>query len=354
MRRDGGNHGLDTLHHGREVDRRRNALEAKAAGVTHLLRHPGAFDQGLARHAAVVQAIAAHDVGFHQRHPGLDGGGDIRRHQPAGTGADDDQVAVKAPGPLAVPARIHAAPLQRLHHRLGQQRKQAQQRQCAEQSRAGHVAQGGNAGQLGTGVDIHRRTDQHAELADPVKSPGAQRGQAHGQVDDKKRHHRDQAQAEQIQRAVARHPLVDAGQPLAKARLHRVTQHKARGQKRHRGAQRGGERHQQQAPAQPEHAAAGQRQDGGAGQRQGSHRHVQGKVDAAHGPGRLGIQRGKTGLAGLQVGQADKATQIQRDKAGHRQRQRAQHQQAAARHDKAFQPHQRRVTMVMAHRAAKP
>ena len=79
-------------------------------------------------------------MGFHQRDPGLDGSGDIGRNQPAGTRADDDQIAVKAPGALTTPARIHLAPLQRPHHRPGQQRKKAQQRQRAQQRGAGHIA----------------------------------------------------------------------------------------------------------------------------------------------------------------------------------------------------------------------
>ena len=249
VRGNGGDHALDALHHGREVDHGFKVLQAKAAGITHLLRHPGAFDQRLAGHTAVVQAVATHDLGLHQRHPGLDGRCDVGRDQPAGAGTDDDQVAVKAPGPLATPTCVHASPLQRQHHRLGQQGEQAQQGQCAEQARAGDVAQRADAGEFGAGIHVDRGAGQHTELADPVKGPGAQGGQAHGQVDDKKGHHRNQAQTEQIQRAVTRQPLVDAGQSLAKARLHRVTQHEARGQKGHGGAQRGGERHQQQAPA---------------------------------------------------------------------------------------------------------
>ena len=187
MRRNGVDHALNALHHRRKVDHRRHALQTKAAGIAHLLRHPGAFDQGLAGHTAVVEAVAAHDLDFDQRHPGLDGCGNVGRDQPAGAGTDDDQVAVKAPGALAAPACVHAALLQGLHHRLGQQRKQSQQGQRAEQAWAGDITQCADAGEFGAGIDVHRRAGQHAELADPVKGPGAQWSQAHGQVDDKKR-----------------------------------------------------------------------------------------------------------------------------------------------------------------------
>jgi hypothetical protein len=62
----------------------------------HVRQQLGRANQRLRRDAAGVQAVAAHAVLLDQRHPGLDGSGDIRSDQAGAAGADDDQVAVEA------------------------------------------------------------------------------------------------------------------------------------------------------------------------------------------------------------------------------------------------------------------
>ena len=95
MRRDGRNDILYPLHDRFEAENRRGVLQAVACAMLHFMRDLGAFDQGFARHAAVVEAVAAHFVGLNQRDFGFHGGGNIGRDQAPRTGANDDQVAVK-------------------------------------------------------------------------------------------------------------------------------------------------------------------------------------------------------------------------------------------------------------------
>ena len=53
---------------------------------------PRGAQQSLGRYAAEVQAIAAQEVLFHQRHLGAEGGGAGRGDQPGGACAEDDEV----------------------------------------------------------------------------------------------------------------------------------------------------------------------------------------------------------------------------------------------------------------------
>ena len=53
---------------------------------------PRRAQERLGGNAAEVQAVAAHQVLFHQRYPGAEGGGAGRGDQPGGAGAKDDEV----------------------------------------------------------------------------------------------------------------------------------------------------------------------------------------------------------------------------------------------------------------------
>ena len=105
-------------------------------------------------------------------------------------------------------------------------------------------------------------------------------------------------------RALALDAAVDLSQPRAKARLHAIAQYKARHPERHRGAEGGCKRHQQQPPTEPENGAACQRQHCCTRQRKCRHYQIRSKVSTPHRPRRFGIPFCKTRLALLQVGQA--------------------------------------------------
>src|SRR3546814_4075276 len=65
-------------------------------------------------------------------------------------------------------------------------------------------------------IDIYDRAQEHADLADPVEGPGADRGQAHHQVDHEEWEHQHQAQREQVEGAVSPDPFVEGTQPVSK------------------------------------------------------------------------------------------------------------------------------------------
>ena len=132
----GRHHGLHALHDGFETEDRGGVAQAVLGAVLHLVRQLGALDQGLARHAAVVQAVAAHFVGLHQSHFGLDGGRNVARHQATGARANDDQVAIESFGFQVLPARVDLAALEPVCDFARQQRKQPQQHKRAQQTRA--------------------------------------------------------------------------------------------------------------------------------------------------------------------------------------------------------------------------
>ena len=82
-------------------------------------------------------------------------------------------------------------------------------------------------GQLGTSVNVHQGASQHAQLADPVVTQGADRSQAHEQVHQEKRKDGDQPQREQVQRAIFGHAVIDGLEPVTKAPLNGIAQHVA-------------------------------------------------------------------------------------------------------------------------------
>ena len=62
VRRDGGDHAVHVVVHGAVVDLRLDAGDAEFVAVRMRVRALGRRDQRLRRHAAVVQAVAAHLV----------------------------------------------------------------------------------------------------------------------------------------------------------------------------------------------------------------------------------------------------------------------------------------------------
>ena len=135
VRLDVAHHLRDTCHHGGEVHRHIGWRNPHTIPVrlSDLLRQRGRANQGLAGHAAGVQAVTAHAVGFHQGDAGFDGRGDVARHQPGGACADDHQVAIKAPRAQMTPGGQRAAGLQRRHQPAPGQRQHPQQRKGPQQ-----------------------------------------------------------------------------------------------------------------------------------------------------------------------------------------------------------------------------
>ena len=348
--------GCHAVHHLREVELEVGARNAEVGAVSHVAQQRGGADQRLAGHAAGVQAVAAHLVRFHQRHPRLHGGCDVAGDQARRPGADDHHVAVEALGLAPGPARVHAACLPGSQGLLRQQREQAQQHERPQQAGADDATQRLDARQLRAGVHVHRRAGQHAQLAGhPVRARGNV-GQPHQQVHQEVREQRHQPQAEQVEGAVARHAGVDVGQALAEARGHRAAQQVARAQHRQQRAQRGREGHQHQPAPQAEQGACRQRQCRSCtGNRHRRDQHVHAEERSQHAQWMLFVLRGHVGLRGLQVAQADEAAQVEGKEEPQGQQQGRQQQQLLAGHRStraaAFNAWRRRLR---AGRAARP
>src|SRR5690606_10374500 len=80
------------------------------------MRLPRGGDEGLRRHAAVVEAVAAHPVRLDQHHVGAEPGGGGGDRQAAGTGSYDTQVGLQhgfSPAPDAAGADGHGPPAPR-------------------------------------------------------------------------------------------------------------------------------------------------------------------------------------------------------------------------------------------------
>ena len=169
VRLDRRHHALHALHHVGERHLRMSVGDAVGGAVAHLVHQLGRLDQRLARHAAVVEAVAAHLVALDQRHLGLHGGRDVARHQPGGTGTDHHQIAVEAPGLAAAPARIDAPRLDRIDDLLGDDRKHAQQHERTDQCGRQDARERLDLRQLRARIHVHQRAGQHAELAHPVE-----------------------------------------------------------------------------------------------------------------------------------------------------------------------------------------
>ena len=315
-------HLMDARHDVGEIEARRDAGEAVALRLLLQVRQPRALDQCLGRHAAGIQAVAAHLAFLDQRDTGFHRGGDIGAHQPGGAGADHHQIAVEVLRLLIAP--VHLARLQKRHHRLRQPGEQPQQHEGADQIHRQQAGQAVQLAQLSARVHIHRRTRQHPRLADPVKRPSLQRRQAHHQIDHEKRKRRNQTQRKQIKGAVLRHARVDLLQPLTEAALHRVLEQKPRRQKGQGRAHTGRERHQHQRHPEPEQRARRQRHDRRSRQTQRRHRHIQQKEPAQHQHRLLRRQRLKRPALRLQIIQAQILPQIKHKIRRHQRRDHAQ------------------------------
>ena len=189
-------------------------------------RHLGALDQRFGRHAAGVEAIAAHVFRLDQRHLGLHRRGDIGRHQPRRACADHHHVAVEFGG--AREPGIDPAALDDTGHQLGEPRHNAEKHERPNQRRRNQAGGRLDPRQLRARIHIGNGAEQHPDLTDPDIGPCANAGETHHQIDDKEREGGDHPQGEQIERPVALQPGVDRLQPLAKARLDAVAQHIAR------------------------------------------------------------------------------------------------------------------------------
>ena len=122
VRLDRGDNGMNALHHRFEAESGLCVGQAVPRAVLHLVRQLGAFDECLAGHAAVVEAVTTHLVGFNQRDFGFNRSGNVGRHQPTGPTTDHHQIAVKTFGFDGVPSRIHLAPLHVVEHFFNHQR----------------------------------------------------------------------------------------------------------------------------------------------------------------------------------------------------------------------------------------
>ena len=100
--------GAEAAHplHGRgEIGfRGHRRVPGESRRVAEIGVEPRRAQERLGRYAAEVQAIAAEEVPFHQRHLGAEGGGAGRGDQPGGAGAEDDEV-VAGGGLRVLPAR---------------------------------------------------------------------------------------------------------------------------------------------------------------------------------------------------------------------------------------------------------
>ena len=130
---------------------------------------PGASDQGLGRDAARIEAVAPHLLLLDQGHLRPDRRGDEGGDQPAGAGADDDQIAIEGSG--ALPATPGAPAPQRIGGPFAEQGQEAEQQERSDQPRRRYVGRRSNAGEFGTGIDIDERRREHPGLADRANLP---------------------------------------------------------------------------------------------------------------------------------------------------------------------------------------
>ena len=313
---------LHALHDVREVELRGRALETVVLGARDVVQHLGGAQQGLAGHAARVQAVAAHAVAFDQRDLGLDRGGDQRTDQAPGPRPDHDEVGVEPFGFLE-PAqnRPRLGGVQRL---FGDQREQAEQGERNDQPRGDDAGHGRDLPQLCAGVHIDHGAGQHPDLADPVERPRRQRRDRHGQVDREEGEGGHEPEREQVEGAVFFDSAVDGGKLPLEAGAHRIAEQIPRDGERQRGAQRTRERHQDDALPEPEDRPGDEGEQRRAGQRQARDRHVQGEERPRGGQRRLGVERGNRVALRGEVFERQKPLQVEREERGDQQREHAQ------------------------------
>ena len=250
VRLDVANHPVNALHDGRKIHRALRTAQPERFCATQMLHRLGRANEGLARHAAVVQAITAHLVAFDQGHLGLDGRGDVGRHQTTRARTDHHQIAVEVA--RAWPTGVELALLPPRNAPFGDQGEHAQQGQAAQQCRRQDIGGRFDGRQLGPRVHVHHRAGQHADLADQIERLGPDLGQPHEQVDEPEWEHRHQAQGEQVEHPILGQPGIDGRQKLPQPRLHHVAQQGAGDPKCQQGSQAGGKGHHHQACAESE------------------------------------------------------------------------------------------------------
>ena len=219
VRRDGPDHAVHPVHDVLELEVRRRAPCPELARALDVRQELRGADQRLRRHAAEVQAVAAHLVLLDQRHLGLDRGADIGRHEPRGAGPDHDQVAIELR--RLPPPRVHLTRLQPLDHPLRDQREDAEQDERADKARRHEPGQRVDARDLRPGVHVHDRAGEHAELAHPVERPRRDGREAHDEIDHEERERRHEPQREQVERALFLDAAVDRRELVAELRLDR-------------------------------------------------------------------------------------------------------------------------------------
>ena len=284
---DGFHHRLHPLHHLPEIHLHRHRLQAELRRATGVIGDAGGADQGLAGHAARIQAVAAHLVALDQCHLRLHRRRDQRRHQPRRAGADDDHVGIKAA--RAPERRKHPARLDGCQQPLRQQREHRQQHKGQQQAGRDDTGGGLQFAQAGAGVHIGRCRRQHAQLRYPVITPGPDRQQAHQQVDNKEGEYGDQAQGKQIKGALLFKAGIHRTQLPPEFVLHPVPQQQARYQEGQGRPDTAGEGHQQQGIPEAEQRAARQGHDCRARHRQGGYGDIQCEVEQAGQRGVVGV-----------------------------------------------------------------
>ena len=217
------------------------------------------------------------------------------------------------------PAAVETPGLPVAGGRLRQPGEQGQQQQGAQQRRAEDAAEAAQLGQLGAGVHVHKRAGQHADLAGEIEAGGPHRRQRHQQIHQKKREHRRQPQAEQVEHPIALHAGFDRGQLAGEAPPHQIPQQGAGHQEGKQGAQAGGKRHQQGAEPHAEDRPTGQGEHRGPRQRQRRHQHINQHVAARHQQRRLRppLQQGAMDL--LEALKGELAVQAQSEEQHHHQ-----------------------------------
>ena len=264
MRFDAADYLLNTFHHLGELELGFRLADAKLLAARDMRHELGRSNHRLRRYATEIEAIAAHLVLFDQGHASLDGGGNIGGDQARRTGADDHQVGIETI--RFAKTRQRLARRQQRHQLAADKWQYRQQQEGKQYFGTENFVRRLDLAELGAGVDIDRGAGQHAELADPEKSPQPQAGQSHYQVDDEKRECRHQAQGKKIKRAVLVDAVVYRFQRRAEAGFHHVAKQVTRHQEGNRSTDGAGKRHQHETGEQPEDRARGQRHHGRARQ----------------------------------------------------------------------------------------
>ena len=307
MRRDLGDDGANARHDGGKV-RIEPARQAESLGPASLVRELGGADERLGRHAAAVEAVAAHCALFDQQHPRARRRRDHCGDQSGRSGADDDQIVVEAARPR--PRRERGARFAPGAETLGGEGRRRQGDERDDDARAQDVLGRGDRSELLTGGDIKDDDRQRADQRDQHERAHAHARQADPEINGEERNERGQSRREEIARAVARDAAIDAGDEVGKARLDRVAKDSAGQQHGDRRAQRAGKGDERDADPWPEQRATRDAHRPGARQRQ----RREGDVERGVGERRNGemltrpaFRRDERSRDAVRVGRADQS-----------------------------------------------